>query len=87
MTLVSTIIKQTTIGDRKLVIGSFTNDGTGGDIVTGLQVTEFIVVQHLGSSVVGDSPAFNESYPLSGHTSSTVVTTSAKAGIWFAVGT
>jgi len=86
MALVSTIIKQTVIGDRKLVIGSFTNDTTSGDIITGLQVVETLIVQHTGATVVADSPAVDETLPLGGLTPVTIKTTSAKAGIWIAIG-
>jgi len=86
MTLTSTITKQTVIGDRKLVIGTFTNDGTGGDIETGLRVVEQIHIQHTGSTAVEETPSVNETLPLGDRTSPTIVTTNAKAGIWMAIG-
>lgn len=86
MTLTSTITKQTVIGDRKLVIGTFTNDGTGGDIETGLRVVEQIHIQHTGSAAVEETPSVNETLPLGDRTSPTIVTTNAKAGIWMAIG-
>jgi len=86
MTLTSTITKQTVIGDRKLVIGTFTNDGAGGDIETGLRVVEQIHIQHTGSTAVAETPSVHETLPLGDRTSPTIVTTNEKAGIWMAIG-
>ena len=86
MALTSTITKQTIQGDRKVVYGTFTNDVTGGDIATGLQVVENFQIQHTGIAVVADAPVVNETFPLTGLTPVTIVTTSAKPGIWRAEG-
>lgn len=86
MTLTSTITKQTVIGDRKLVIGTFTNDGTGGTIETTLRVVEQLHIQHTGDAAVAEHPSVNATLPLGDRTAVTIVTTSAKAGIWMAIG-
>ncbi len=86
MTLVSTITDRATIGDRVIVFGTFTNDGTGGDIETTLRVVEQLHIQHTGDAAVAETPSVNETLPLGDRTSPTIVTTSAKAGIWMAIG-
>jgi len=86
MTLVSTITDRATIGDRVIVFGTFTNDGTGGAIETTLRVVEQLHIQHTGDAAVAEHPSVNATLPLGDRTAVTIVTTSAKAGIWMAIG-
>lgn len=88
------VIKETQLGDLKLIYGSFANDGdsTGGtvDLSRRLHSITFATIQHLGSSVIADSPAVNES--LSGlpqridKATFTIKTTANANGLWFATG-
>lgn len=86
MTLTSTITKRVTIGDREMIIGTFANDGTGGNIETTLRVVESVMLQHTGDAAVAETPSVNETLPLVDRTPVTIVTTSAKAGIFVAIG-
>jgi hypothetical protein len=78
------ILKQTVMGDRRVVYGTFTNDTTGGTINTGLRQVENILLQHTGAAAVTESPSVNETLPTDG--SIVIVTTSAKSGLWKAIG-
>ncbi len=74
------------LGDLRSMYGTFTNGGgdTGGDIRTGLQQVQGMVLQHKGSSVVGDQPVINETFPC--HDPVTIVTTDGEDGYWMAFG-
>jgi hypothetical protein len=84
----STVLLETptVFGNKKVVYGTFASSGgaTGGDIATGLQVVENIILQHTGSSVSADAPAINETLPCGGDV--TIVTTANTAGSWMAIG-
>jgi len=84
MALTQTITKQTVMGDRKVVYGTFTTDTTSGTIYTGLQQVEHFSLQHTGSAAVAESPSVNETIPCDG--SVAIVNTSAKSGLWIAIG-
>ena len=87
MAFTFSILKQTIQGDRKVVTGTFTNasGSTGGDIATGLNVCETILLQHTGSAVVTDKPVANETFPLAGGVV-TIVTVADKSGLFKAEG-
>lgn len=83
MTLTTTVDERTIFGNLRIVLGHSTNDGTGGDVATGLrQVYQFIPVG-LGSSAV--EIAVNETFPLSSG-DVTVVTENAINFTWMAIG-
>jgi hypothetical protein len=85
MAFISTKIRETIFGHKKVSYGTFTNDTTGGEIHTGLRVIESLEIQHTGTEVIGNAPVINETLPL-GEESATVVTANAKSGIWKATG-
>lgn len=74
-------------GNKKVAIGTFTPSGgsTGGDIDTGLNVVEMLLLTHSGASAVASSPSVNETYPAAG-SAMTIVTTADSAGYWLAIG-
>ena len=88
------IIKETQLGDLKLIYGNFTNsDGsTGGtvDLSRILHSITYATIQHLGSSVVADAPAVNETLsglpPRIDKSTFTIKTTTNANGLWFATG-
>lgn len=83
MTIVTTIIRRTVMGNMKIVVGSCTNDSTGGDVATGLRNVEVFIPVNLGSSAA--ELAVNETFPLaSGDV--TVVTENAINFAWIAIG-
>jgi len=51
-------------GNRKLVCGQTTADGTDGDIVTGLSLIESIVITHKGAAVEANAATVNANLPL-----------------------
>ena len=73
--------------DKLVVRGTFTNSdgGTGGEIVTGLNVVENFEIQESGSAVITDKSAVTETLPFVG-SSVTVVTTANADGYWTAWG-
>jgi hypothetical protein len=73
-------------GDLRITFGTFTNAGgdTGGDIYTGLQKVDGMILQHQGSSVVADQPAVNETFPKADPI--TIITTDGADGWWLSWG-
>ena len=51
-------------GNRKLVCGQTTTDGTDGDIETGLSLVESLVFTHKGSAVEANAATVNADLPL-----------------------
>ncbi len=85
MAFTSTITGYSYWGSKRVNWGTWTTDTTGGDIDTGLDMCEGIVLQHTGSAVVADDPAINETLPVAG-SAITIVVTSGKGGNWRAWG-
>ena len=86
MAFTSTISAKGVMGDVRYAMGTFTNTSgsTGGDIATGLTKCDILLLQHTGSTVVGNAPVVNEIFP--GATGDpTIVTDSNEDGIWWAV--
>lgn len=75
------------IGDRKMVIGTFTSDSgsIGGDIDTTLRIVESITLQETGVAVVANRSVVNETLPADG-SAITIVTDADVVGIWTAIG-
>ena len=75
------------MGNKRIAWGTFTNGGgdTGGDIDTGLEVVEFMILQTAGTGVSADQHAVNETLPVDG-SAITIVSTDGADGIWFAIG-
>lgn len=86
MAFSSTKNNESVFGDLRTTAGTFTNAGgsTGGDIYTGLQKVQFMMLQHGGSAVVGDQPVINETFPKADPI--TIVTTADADGYWIAFG-
>lgn len=77
----------TVFGNKRIVYGVYTNtsSSTGGDIATGLNLTEAVFLQPKGSSILANQPVVNETLPLaSGDV--TIVTTADEVGSYFAIG-
>ena len=85
----STVSENTVFGNKRIVIGTYSSaDGlgtTGGDIETGLNRVDILVLQPHGSSVATNAPVTNETFPLeSGDV--TIVTDASQTGYFWAVG-
>ena len=88
------IIKQTPLGDLKLIYGKFENtDGDSGgtiDLSRIIHSITYATIQHLGDSVIADSPSINESLsglpPRIDKSTFTIKTTANSNGLWFATG-
>jgi hypothetical protein len=86
MTFTSTITRRVNFwGHKRVVYGTFTSDTTGGDIDTSLRTVEYIELQHTGAAAVADAPSVIQDLPCNGR-AITIVTTSAKNGLWKAIG-
>lgn len=67
MSFSSAIIVQTVMGDRRVHWGTFESDGDdGGDIDTGLELCEMLLLIPSGSSDVAKVPTVNETLPVDG---------------------
>lgn len=86
MAFSSTIEGSTVFGNKRVAFGTFDCTAvTGGDIDTGLNICESIMLQ-LKDTAVGTAPVVvNETLPIDG-SAITIVTTSGDAGYWFAIG-
>lgn len=73
-------------GDMRITGGTYTSSGsgTGGDIYTGLQQTQGLVLQQNDSSVVASQAVVNETFPKTDPI--TIVTVANGTGYWFAFG-
>jgi hypothetical protein len=87
MAFVSTIIGRTVFGNKRVVVGTYTNGAadTGGDIDTGLRSCEALLLQPTGAAVVASAPSVNETLPVCGN-AVTIVNTADEDGIWIAIG-
>lgn len=83
MTIVTTIIRRSVFGNMRIVVGTSTNDSTGGDVETGLNSVEAFVPTPIGGTAAEIS--VNETYPLAGGTV-TVVCESSVNFSWIAFG-
>ena len=83
MTIATTLIRRSVFGNMKVVIGSCTNDSTGGDVDTTLSVVELFIPINLGGTAAELS--VNESFPVASGTI-TVVTENAVNFAWIAFG-
>lgn len=74
-------------GTKRRTSGTFTNadSSTGGDIDTGLEMCEKLILQHTGTAVVASAPVVNETLPVDG-SAVTIVTVANASGIWIAEG-
>ena len=81
------VLDRMVFGDRRVVIGTFTNGSgdTGGDVKTGLNRVDVFIAQPTGSSVTSNQVTVNESFPLAGG-DVTIVTDDNVDGIWIAIG-
>lgn len=72
-------------GDLRVTGGTYTNSSsTGGDIYTGLQKVEGLILQQKSNAVVASQPVVNETFPKVDPV--TIVTASNVSGYWFAWG-
>jgi len=80
---------QTVFGDRRVVMGTYVNTGgsTGGDIITGLSVVEFFILQPTGASALALAPVVNETFPMvNSNGAVTIVSNANDTGNWLAIG-
>jgi len=84
MAFTQTIIKQTVMGDKRVVYGTWATDTDHGTINTGLHLVQHIDLQYLGATAPGESPSVNETLPTDGTIE--IVFTTGKGGAWIAVG-
>lgn len=73
-------------GAQRATMGTYTSSGgsTGGDIYTGLQKVNQIILQPKGAAVVAAAPVANETFPVVDPV--TIVTGADEAGYWMAIG-
>ncbi len=83
MTFTTTIIARTVYGNKKVVIGSTANDGTTGDVVTGLASVDMFIPTPLGGTAAEIS--VDETFPFAGGAISVVAESSVNFG-WIAYG-
>jgi hypothetical protein len=77
---------QTAFGNKKVVHGSYDGSGvTTGELSTGLNNVEGVVLTPNGASIVADAPTVNEAFPLAG-SAVTLIFTSGTKGYWTAFG-
>lgn len=74
------------MGDLRVTGGTFTNGAgnTGGDIYTGLQQVQGLVLQQKGTAVVASQAVVNETFPRADPI--TIVTADNADGWWWAFG-
>lgn len=74
-------------GNKKVRQGSYTNGAgdTGGDIDTGLQTCESMLLSPTGAAVIASAPVTNETMPCAGN-AVTIVCTADEDGQWTAKG-
>jgi hypothetical protein len=87
MSFTYTIDEQFVMGNKRVIVGTFTSAGgsTGGDILTGLNNCDFIQLQQTGAAVIADAPVANETFPVAGG-AITIVTTANAVGKFMAIG-
>lgn len=87
MSITSTFVGRSVLGDKALTYGTYTDSGTGTEdnIDTKLHRCEMIILQPYGSSAATDAPAVNETLPVDG-SAVTVITKASQSGIWIAIG-
>ena len=73
-------------GDSRLTSGTYTSAGgsTGGDIYTGLQQIQGLILQQNSTGVVASQPVINETFPRTDPV--TIVTAANGTGYWMAWG-
>jgi hypothetical protein len=92
MAFTATVIERTVFGDKRVVLGKYVNTGgsTGGDITTGLNAIQTLIIQPYGSAVVSQ-PVINETVPtadvpMTDAAGLTVVTNANESGTFIAIG-
>ncbi len=92
MTISTTIKSRSVLGNKRVVVGTYTdssgngNAGAGGDVATGLSTVEFFSVQKVGAGI--DSSAnitVDETFPTTTGTITMIYDASVN-GIFFAYG-
>tara|TARA_R110000803_G_scaffold166812_1_gene230145 strand:- start:685 stop:948 length:264 start_codon:yes stop_codon:yes gene_type:complete len=61
-------------GNRRLVCGQTTSDGTDGDIVTGLTRLDSIIICHKGAAVEAAAATIKSTMPLASGTANLICT-------------
>ena len=86
MAFTFTKTKESVAGDIRITMGTFTSasGSTGGDIYTGLQKVDGMVLTHKGSATVATFPVISETFPKVDPI--TIVTEANGAGYWLAYG-
>lgn len=74
------------VGQQRVTMGTYTSAGgsTGGDIYTGLQKINQLILQPKGEAVVAGHHVVNETFPIVDP--ATIVSGANEAGYWMAVG-
>jgi hypothetical protein len=86
MAFTFTKTNETVEGNMRFTYGTFTSAGgsTGGDIYTGLQKVDGMILQQNAAAVVASQPALNETFPKADPV--TIVTIANGTGYWAAWG-
>jgi len=87
MSIASTRVGISVFGNLRVAWGTYTDSSaaTEGNVNTGLTKVQFMLFQHVNSSVVAEAPVVNETMPCDG-TAVTIRTTASDTGIWIAFG-
>lgn len=87
MAFTPVLVGRINLGSRTMTHGTYVSAGgsTGGDIDTGLDWCENLILTSKGSSVVADDATLNENLPIAG-SAVTIVTTANASGYWMAIG-
>lgn len=74
------------VGQQRITMGTYANSWstTGGDIYTGLQKVNQLILQPKGTAVVAAHHVVNETFPIVDPV--TIVTGADEAGYWMAIG-
>ncbi len=75
------------IGDRKIVVGTYSNSGsTGGVVDTGLRICEHLHLQPIGNAVTSQPVVSSTTaFPMNG--ANITIVTADSDGLWMAYGT
>ena len=78
--------EESVFDNRRYSRGTFISSGggKGGDVLTGLEQVEQLILQPKGTGVVASHCVVNETFPTRGTV--TIVTAANVAGYWFAFG-
>lgn len=87
MSITSTFVGRSVIGNKALTWGTYLDSGAGTEdnIDTKLHSCEMFIIQPYGSAAATDAGAVNETLPVAGSAVAIIVVAS-QTGMWIAIG-